>query len=176
MHQAHGVMAQFKTPGELLQAARRARENGYTAMDAYSPFPIEGLHEALGHRDTRLPLAVLIGGIVGGAGGFLMQEYAAVIGYPLNVGGRPLNSWPAFIPITFELTILLAGLTAAIAMIVLNGLPQPYHPVFTVPGFERAMSDRFFLCLEASGPGFDPQAARRFLEGLRPERVVSVDE
>ncbi len=176
MHQAHGVMAQFKTPGELLQAARRARENGYTAMDAYSPFPIEGLHEALGHRDTRLPLAVLIGGIVGGAGGFLMQEYAAVIGYPLNVGGRPLNSWPAFIPITFELTILLAGLTAAIAMIVLNGLPQPSHPVFTVPGFERAMSDRFFLCLEASGPGFDPRAARRFLEGLRPERVMSVDE
>ncbi len=174
--QVHGVIAEFGTPGELVDAARRARAGGYTAMDAYSPFPIEGLHEALGHRDTRLPLAILIGGIVGGAGGFFMQEYAAAIGYPLNIGGRPLNSWPAFIPITFELTILLAGLTAAISMIVLNGLPQPYHPVFNVPEFERAMSDRFFLCLEESGPGFDSESARRFLESLNPERVMTVDE
>jgi len=170
-----GVMAEFRTPEELVFAAHSAREAGYTAMDAYSPFPIEGLHEALGHKETKLPLLILIGGIVGGAGGFFMQEYAAMIGYALNIGGRPLNSWPSFIPITFELTILFAGLTAAIGMIALNGMPQPYHPVFNLPGFERVTSDRFFLCLEASGTTFDPEAARSFLEGLRPERIERVN-
>ncbi len=175
MTRLFGVMAEFRTPEDLVLAAHRARAAGYTEIDAYTPFPVEGLHEALGHHETRLPLLILVGGIVGGLGGFFMQEYAAVIGYPLNIGGRPLNSWPSFIPITFELTILVAGLTAVIAMIALNKLPQPYHPVFDVPGFERASSDRFFLCLEASGKKFDPDAARRFLEGLKAENVAAVE-
>ena len=170
-----GLMAEFRRPEELLDAANRAREGGYRKMDAYSPFPVEGLTEALGVRHTRVPLLVLIGGILGGAGGFFMQYYAAVIGYPLNIGGRPLNSWPAFIPITFELTILVAGLAAVIGMIAMNGLPQPYHPVFNAPGFERATSDRFFLCVEASDPHFDMEGTKFFLERLKPERVFTVD-
>ncbi len=175
MSAVFGVMAEFSRPEALVVAARRAREGGYRMMDAYTPFPVEGLTEALGVRHTRVPLYVLIGGILGGAGGFLMQYYAAAIGYPLNVGGRPLNSWPAFIPITFELTILAAGLTAAISMIAMNGLPQPYHPAFNAPGFERATSDRFFLCIESADPKFDPATTRSFLEGLKPDRVLIVE-
>lgn len=175
MSAVFGLMAEFRGPEALVAAAHRAREGGYRKMDAYTPFPVEGLAEALGVRHTRVPLYVLIGGILGGAGGFFMQYYAAVLGYPLNIGGRPLNSWPAFIPITFELTILAAGLTAVISMIVMNGLPQPYHPVFNAPGFERASSDRFFLCIESGDPNFDPETTRSFLEGLKPDRVLIVD-
>ena len=139
-----GLMAEFRRPEELLDAANRAREGGYRKMDAYSPFPVEGLAEALGVRYTRIPLLVLIGGILGGAGGFFMQYYAAVIGYPLNIGGRPLNSWPAFIPITFELTILVAGLAAVIGMIAMNGLPQPYHRSSMPPVLSARLPTGFF--------------------------------
>lgn len=170
-----GLMAEFETPDEVVRAAQRTREQGYTRTDAYSPFPVEGLYEALGRRKTRLPLAVLCGGFVGGLGGFFMQYYAAVFGYPINVGGRPLNSWPSFIPITFELTILIAGLTAVITMLFRNGLPEPYHPVFNVPGFERATTDRFFICIEASDPMFDRQRTTAFLRGLRAKTVSVVD-
>ncbi len=176
MSAVFGLMAEFRGPAELMKAARSAHAKGFRHMDAYSPFPVEGLSEALGSRHTNIPLYVLLGGIVGGVGGFFMQYYAAAIGYPINIGGRPLNSWPAFIPIMFELTILVAGLTAAIAMITMSGLPQPYHPVFNAPGFERATSDRFFLCIEASDPAFDVEATRGFLEELKPERITVVDD
>lgn len=170
-----GLMAEFETPGEVLAAARRAKEAGYREMDAYSPFPVEGLVEAIGVRPTRIPLMVLLGGIVGGLGGFFMQYYAAVIGYPLNIGGRPLDSWPAFIPITFELTILVGGLTGVIGMLFRNGLPRPYHPVFNVDKFDRASRDRFFLCIEATDPKFDRAGAEKFLRSLKPVEVSEVE-
>ncbi|HUI09054.1 MAG TPA: DUF3341 domain-containing protein [Bacteroidota bacterium] len=167
----YGLMAEFDSPADVVAAAGRASAAGYTLLDAYSPFPVEGLDSALRVRHTRLPLLVLIGGIIGCAGGFFMQYYAAVIAYPLNVGGRPLDSWPSFIPITFELTVLCAGLTAVIGMLALNGLPRPYHPVFNVPSFERATLDGFFLCIEAADPLFGDRETREFLETLRPKGV-----
>ena len=144
-------------------------------MDGYSPFPIDGLAEAIGFHRTRVPLIVLIGGIVGCLGGFFLQYLASVIDYPINVGGRPLNSWPAFIPITFEITILAAAATAVLGMLALNGLPQPYHPVFNAPRFALATRDRFFLCIEATDPRFDSEATRRFLEGLGAKEVTDVE-
>src|SRR5207248_4576305 len=140
-----------------------------------SPFPIEELTEALGVRPTRLRLLVLVGGLVGCLGGFFMQWYSAVVDYPINVGGRPLNSWPMFMPVTFELTVLLAGLTAVFAVLALNGLPMPYHPVFNVPRFALATRDRFFLCIEATDPRFDRAATRAFLQGLHPREVSEVE-
>src|SRR5881628_3019041 len=170
----YGVLAEFNTPDELLAATRRAHEVGYRQMDAYTPFPVEGLAAALGFHRTRLPLIVLLGGIVGGVGGYLMQYWIAAIDYPLNVGGRPLNSWPAFIPVTFELTILVAALAAVLGLLALNGLPMPYHPVFHVPRFALATRDRFFLCIEATDPQFERDATRRFLEQLAPREVSEV--
>ena len=171
----YGLMAEFDTPEALLEAAQRAYASGYRRMDAYSPFPVDGLAEAVGFRHTHLPLIVLIGGILGGVGGFLLQYWISVIDYPVNVGGKPYNSWPAFIPVTFETTVLAAALTAVLAMLALNGLPMPYHPVFNVDRFALASRDQFFLCIEATDPNFDSENTRRFLEGLAP-RAVSVVE
>lgn len=168
----YGLLAEFENPNDLLVAARQAHEAGYRRMDAYTPFPVEGLAEALGFHRTRLPLLVLLGGLIGCAGGYLLQYYLSAIEYPLNVGGRPLNSWPAFVPVTFELTILVAALAAVFGLLALNGLPMPYHPVFNVPRFALATRDRFFLCIEASDEKFDRETTRYFLERLAP-RVVS---
>jgi hypothetical protein len=171
----YGLLAEFSDPTELVAAARRAYEEGYRQMDAYSPFPVEELAEALGFHRTRVPLIVLIGGLVGCIGGYFLQYYVAAIHYPLNIGGRPLNSWPAFIPITFELTVLVAALSAVLGLLALNGLPMPYHPVFNVPRFALATRDRFFLCIEATDPLFDREGTRRFMERLVPREVSEVD-
>jgi Protein of unknown function (DUF3341) len=169
----YGLMAEFDSPTALVAAARRAREAGYRKMDAYSPFPIEELSEVL-HQKDRLPLLVLIGGLVGGTSGFLFQYWASAIDYPINVGGRPLLSWPSFIPVTFEMTILIAAFVAVLGMLGLNGLPMPYHPVFNVPRFEYASRNRFFLCIESSDPKFDKVATGQFLESLEPREVCEV--
>jgi hypothetical protein len=173
IHPLYGLMAEFDSPTALVAAARRAREAGYRKMDAYSPFPIEELSEVLHQRD-RLPLVVLIGGIVGGASGFLFQYWASAIDYPINVGGRPLLSWPSFIPVTFEMTILVAAFAAVLGMLGLNGLPMPYHPVFNVPRFEYASRNRFFLCIESADPLFNKEATGKFLESLEPREVCEV--
>jgi hypothetical protein len=170
----YGLMAEFDHPKALVDAAERARLAGYRHMDAYTPIPIEELTEALGLRRTRLPLLVLLGGIAGCLGGFGLQYWASAIEYPMNVGGRPFNSWPQFIPITFETTVLGAALTCFIAMWALNKLPQPYHPVFNVPEFVRASADRFFLVIETTDPRFDRQATERFLQGLDAVGVFEV--
>jgi len=170
----YGLMAEFDGPGDLLDAARRAYEAGYRRLDAYSPFPVHGLAEAIGFRRTRLPFVVLIGGIVGCVGGYFLQYWISAIDYPINVGGRPLNSWPSFIPVTFELTVLVAALSAVLGMLALNGLPMPHHPVFNVPAFELATRNRFFLCLEATDPQFDEVRTRRFMESLKARDIFEV--
>jgi hypothetical protein len=172
--QIYGVMAEFDDPARLLRAVERARDAGYQAMDAYSPYPIEGLHEALGARRTILPLVVLLGGLFGGLGGYSLQYWASAIAYPLNVGGRPLNSWPAFIPPTFECTVLGAALAAVLGMLALNGLPCPHHAVFNVERFALATRNRFFLCIEAKDVRFEPRATREFLASLEPREVSDV--
>ncbi len=171
----YGLMAEFDTPTALVRAANQARTAGYRKMDAYSPFPIEELHDALGLPVSKLPLIVLCGGILGALVGYGLQYWVATIAYPLNVGGRPLNSIPSFIVPTFETTILFAALSAVIGMIALNGLPQPYHPVFNAARFAMASRDRFFLCIEARDPAFDQVKTRQFLESLEPREVCDVE-
>jgi hypothetical protein len=170
----YGIMAEFDTPGDLVNAARRTCEAGYKKIDAYTPFPIEELSEAIGFHRNSVPLVVLIGGILGGCSGFGLQYWIHVINYPLNIGGRPLNSWPAFIVVTFEMTILFAGIFAVLGMLALNGLPMPHHPVFNVPRFAFASKDRFFLIIFSSDPKYDGASTRRFLEGLEPRSIAEV--
>jgi hypothetical protein len=171
----YGVMAEFDNPDMLCAAAERAHAAGYRRMDAYSPFPIEGLAEVIGFKRTQLPLIVLIGGLLGGIGGFYLQYWISVIDYPLIVGGKPYNSWPAFIPVTFETTILGAALAAVLGMLGLNGLPMPYHPVFNVERFALASRDRFFLCIEAADPKFDIDKTVEFLRSLNPSSIHEVE-
>jgi Protein of unknown function (DUF3341) len=171
----YGVMAEFDTPALLVAAARRAKEKGYRLIHAYSPFAIEGLADALDLPPNRLPLVVLTAGILGALTGYSMQLWIAAVDYPLNIGGRPLNSWPAFIPVTFELTVLFAAIAAFLGLLALNKLPQPYHPVSNVPQFSLASRDRFFLCIEAADPVFDRMATAKFLADLNSLEVSEVE-
>lgn len=171
----YGLAAEFREPEQIMYAAHEARRAGFTRVEAYTPFFVDGLDAAIGHRPSRLGWVVLLMGIAGMLGGFLMQWYSTAVYYPLNVGGRPLNSWPNYIVITFEITVLLASFTAGLVMLARNGLPRLHHPIFNTANFEAASRDRFFLCIEADDPRFDRQETRAFLEGLTPERVSEVE-
>ncbi len=171
----YGVMAEFDNPSDLVAAARTTYEAGYRRINGYSPYPIEELSEAIGFTKTSLPLIVLIGGIVGGVGGYFMQYWMEVIDYPLNVGGKPYNSWPAFVPITFEMTVLCAAFAAVLGMLALNKLPQPYHPVFNAPNFALATRDRFFLVIEANDPKFKHEEVKQFMQHLGAKDVADVE-
>jgi hypothetical protein len=171
----YGLMAEFDEPEQLLEAARLAHAAGYRQMDAYSPMPVEGLAEAIGFRSSTVQRLVFAAGVLGATGGFMLCWWMTVIAYPHNVAGRPLNSWPAYVPITFEGMVLISCLTAMVGMLILNGLPQPYHPVFNVARFERASRDKFFLCIEVADPKFDPQETREFLEHLGAQEVMEVE-
>jgi len=172
----YGVVAEFDNPTALVVAANRTREAGYTRFEAYAPYPIEALVEAVGHPHTRLPIVIFLGGLIGGLTGYFLQFFTAVVTYPINIGGRPLHSWPAFIPVTFECTILGAALTAVFGMLARNGLPMPYHPLFHMPRFARASRDLFFLCIQARDPLFDLGRVREFLQGLGPADVQEVPQ
>ena len=171
----YGLMAEFSDAQELVSATHQAYQAGYRHLDAYSPFPIEALAEALGVHRTRFPWVVLLGGLLGGIGGYALQYWTSVIDYPLNVGGRPFHSWPSFVPVTFECTVLGAALTTVLGMLARNGLPMPYHPVFNVPRFALASRDRVFLCIEATDPQFDADATWGFLSRLQPRHIAQVD-
>jgi len=171
----YGLLAEFERPDELLAATRKAHDAGYKKIDAFSPMPIEGLAEACGFHQTKVAPITLCGGIAGCLGGFGLQYYASVISYPLNIGGRPYNSWPAFIPITFEMTVLGAAIACVVGMLALNGLPSPYHPVFNVPRFALASRNRFFLCVKSRDGKFDLARTRKFLEGLLPVGVYEIE-
>ena len=172
----HGVMGEFETPEQILAAAKAARAAGYKHIEAYTPIPVEGLSEEIGFRWTAVPLITLIGGLGGGLTGFGLQYWCAAVTYPMNIAGRPLNSWPAFIPVTFELTVLGASIFAVVGMLALNKLPQPYHPVFNVERFARASTDRFFLCIEARDPQFNLAESARFLQSLNAQHVSEVKD
>lgn len=171
----YGLVAEFETPDQVLRAAREAYAAGYRALDAFSPMPVEGLAEAIGFERTRLQVLVLIAGIAGMLFGFFLQFYANVFSFPLNIDGKPHNSWPSFIPITFELTILFAAIMATFGMLALNGLPKPYHPLFNHPRFALASSDRFFLCIKARDTKFDSARTREFLASLNPYSLCEVE-
>ncbi|MGL4553949.1 MAG: DUF3341 domain-containing protein [Gemmataceae bacterium] len=172
----YGLLAEFDSPKALIEAARKAKADGYKRMDAYTPYPMEELTDALGHRVTRLPLVVLIGGVLGGLAGYGLQWWSSVYAYPLIVADRPFHSWPAFIPVTFECIILGASLSAVFGMLGLNGLPMPYHPLFNIDRFALASRDRFFLCIRVVDPKFDRVQTRQFLEALGPREVQEVPE
>ena len=174
--QLYGVMGEFETPEAILHAARKAREAGYRHITAYTPIPVEGLAQIIGFRWTAVPLITLLGGLAGGLSGFAMEYWMSAMSYPINVGGRPLNSWPAFIPVTFELTILGASLSAVFGMLALNRLPQPYHPVFNVERFSLASTDRFFLCIESRDPKFHLAESAKFLQSVSAQHVSEVKD
>ena len=171
----YGLLAEFDSPAQLVAAAKRTHEAGYRRIDTFSPYPIEEAWEAIGHHDKRLSKIVLGGGIAGLLAGIGLQEWVHQIAYPINIAGKPLNSWPQFVPVMFELTILFAALSAVFGMIILNGLPQPYHPVFNVPRFEHASRDKFFLLVESTDPKFDRARTLDFLKGLDASEVNDVD-
>jgi hypothetical protein len=170
----HGLMAEFDSTTQIVAAARRTREAGYRKIEAYTPFPIEDLNHALGLHRSLVPYIVLTGGILGALGGFALCYWTSAIAYPMNIGGRPLNSWPAFIPVTYECTILASSLSAVFGMLMLNGLPRPHHPVFNVERFHTASRDRYFLCIESSDPRFDLATTKEFLRSLHPLEVSEV--
>jgi hypothetical protein len=170
----YGILAEFDSPAALAAAARSARAEGYAALDAFSPFPVAALKDVLGHRDRKVQGTMLIGAICGALAGLALQTYATVLHYPLNIGGRPDFSWPAYVIIVFELAVLCSGLSGLIAILAFNGLPRPHHPLFAVPGFERATRDRFFLLIEARDPRFSARSARAFLAGQAALEVVDV--
>lgn len=172
----HGFLAEFTTPQALQECVRRARVEGFREMDAYTPFPVEGLAEELGQHQSPMPAIVLTGGLIGGLGGAFMQWESSVLDYPLNIGGRPFDSWPSFVVITFELTILFAGLAGVLGMLAINGLPKPHHPLFNEPRFDRVTQDRFFLCISVADPKFDREKTWRFLESTKPEGVYAVHD
>jgi hypothetical protein len=171
----YGLMAEFDNPSDAVAAARRIHEEGYTKIDAFSPYPVEELSEAIGVHSTKMPLVVLIGGLLGGTAGYFMQYYLHVHYYALNVGGKPLHSWPAFIPVTFEMTVLGAALFAVFGMLAMNGLPEPYHPVFNAPNFALASRDRFFVLVESADPKFDRERTGELLRSLHPREVTDVE-
>ena len=170
----YGLMAEFNSAQNLLDAARKVGEAGFTKTDAYSPFPIHGLSEALGFRERAVAPIVLAGGIAGALAGYGLQYWTQVVAWPMNIGGRPFHSWVSFIPATFEVTVLFSAFAAVIGMLALNGLPQPYHPVFNIDRFSRASQDAFFLAIEATDPRFDLNATRQFLVSLHAREVVHV--
>ena len=170
----YGLIAEFLKPDAVVAAAEASYAQGYRMMDAYSPMPVEGLAEALGFHRNKIPMIVLAGGLTGGIGAFLMQWFSATIHYPIIVAGRPFNSWPSFMPIVFELTVLIASFAAVFGMLGLNGLPRPHHPIFNAPGFALASRSRFFLCIQSNDPLFDPDETRAFLQGLDPKTVSIV--
>ena len=169
-----GIAAEFESPDELLAAVRRTREAGYSRMDAYTPFPIHGLTDEMNFRDERVPLFMFLGGLIGAISGFFLQTYTNVWDYPFNVGGKPMIGYPAWVPITFECTILFSALTGVVSMIMMNGLPKPYDPMFNIPNFSRASQDRFFLCIEARDPNFNVEEVTKFMEGLGAASVEAV--
>jgi hypothetical protein len=171
----YGLMAEFDDATLITAAAKKAYERGYRKMDAYSPYPIEELSDAIGFRKNRVALCVLLGGVIGLFGGTALQVWTAAIDYPLNVGGRPFLSWPVMVPVTFESVVLLAAFGAVLGMLGLNGLPMPYHPVFNTPRFELASRTHFFLCIESKDPMFDAFATRKFLESLGANEVSDVE-
>src|SRR5499427_10000959 len=168
----YGLMAEFETPTELVEAAKGAYAAGYRKMDAYTPYPLEEAAEAIGSHHNRVPLVVLVGAMLGMIGGYSLEYWVSVLAYPINVGGKPFHSWPAFIPVTFECTVLGAAISAFIGMLAMNGLPLPYHPVFNSPNFTSASKDKLFLCIEAADPQFDLTKTRQFLEQTNP-RIVT---
>jgi hypothetical protein len=172
----HGALAEFDTPEDLIEACEKAYAEGYRKMDAYAPMPVDGLAEAIGYKKNKVALCVLIGGCTGVCFGLGLLEWISIVAYPHNVGGRPLNSWPAFIPITFECMILFSALTSLVSMLAMNGLPRPYHSVFNVPAFERASVDKFFLCIESQDPKFEPDNTVSFLQSLGGGEVNFVPE
>jgi hypothetical protein len=177
MNNIHGIMAEFEDAEMLLEAARNSRQEGYRKMDAYSPFEIEGLSDTLGLERSKIPLVFLAAGILGALGGFFLLYYIAVLNYPINVAGRPLNSWPAFIPISFELSVLTAGVVGFIALLACCQLPMPYHPAFNNPSFSaRASIDRFYLCIEADDPQFDSDRIKDFFSKINAVEVVEIEK
>lgn len=170
----YGLLAEFDTPKGMVHAAERAHSEGYRLMDCYSPYPIDEAADAIGFKKNRVSLCTLIGGILGGSGGYSLMYWISVIDYPINIGGRPFHSWPAFIPVLFECTVLGSALATLVGMLALNGLPLPYHPVFNAPNFSRASKDKFFLCIEAKDPKFSLTESRTFLESLHATSIVEV--